>query len=247
MSSFGISGTNAHVIVEEAPPRPVVPTRSDPPAALPAVPWALSAKSEPALREQAGRLAALVERDPDLDLADVGLSLATGRARLEQRAVVVGGDREELIRRLDAVVRGEQAAGVVEGSAAEPGRTAFLFTGQGSQRVGMGRELHAAFPVFAAAFDAACAALDAELAGHVDHPVGDVVLGVAGTDGLLDRTVFTQAGLFALEVALFRLVEWLGVRPDFLLGHSIGEVVAAHVAGVVSLGDAARWWRRAAG
>ncbi len=259
VSSFGISGTNAHVIVEEAPaeaapsaapdtpaaPAPDTPDAPDAPAATPtlaAIPWVLSAKSEVALRAQAERLAERVRRD-GADALDVGLSLAGGRARMGRRAVAVGADRDSLLAGLDALAAGASAAGVVDGAVAGK-RLAILFTGQGSQRVGMGSELYRAYPVFAAAFDAACAALDAELAGHVDSSVRAVVFGEGDgerdREELLSQTVFTQAGLFAVEVALFRLVESLGVRPGFLAGHSVGELVAAHVAGVLSLADATR-------
>ncbi|WP_030844649.1 acyltransferase domain-containing protein, partial [Streptomyces hygroscopicus] len=173
---------------------------------------------------------------------DVGWSLASGRAALEDRAVVVGSTADELAAGLAAVVRGEEAPGVVAGRgvAGGGGRVAVVFSGQGSQRVGMGRGLYGRFPVFAQVFDEVCGLLDGELAGCVECSVRDVVFGGAGVSGLLDETVFTQAGLFAFEVALFRLVESFGVVPDFVGGHSVGEIVAAHVAGVFSLADAAR-------
>ncbi|WP_246258621.1 type I polyketide synthase, partial [Amycolatopsis anabasis] len=226
VSSFGISGTNAHVILEQAPEETAA--EETPSRELDAVPWVISAKTPEALREQARRLVSYV--DDELPV-DVGLSLATTRAALEHRAVVVGADRADLVRGLDALVQGTGVAGVVEGVAVK-GKSAFLFAGQGSQRAGMGRELYEQYPVFASAFDAACAELDR----HLDRPVRDVVF--AGGE-LLDQTVWTQAGLFAVEVALFRLLESWGVTPDFVAGHSIGELVAAHVAGVLSLADAA--------
>ncbi|MFF3787632.1 type I polyketide synthase, partial [Streptomyces sp. NPDC001933] len=223
VSSFGISGTNAHVILEQAQEQPVEAPFVG--SVLPVVPWVLSARSEEALAGQAERLLGLVGTASPVD---VGYSLAVTRTAFEHRAVVVGEDREALLR---AVAAGATAAGVVKGQTVS-GRSAFLFSGQGSQRSGMGRELYEAYPVFADAFDAVCAELDR----HLDQPVKDIVLG--GSE-LIDQTVYTQAGLFAIEVALFRLLEHWGVTPDYLLGHSIGELAAAHVAGVWSLEDAA--------
>ncbi|WP_443333700.1 type I polyketide synthase, partial [Streptomyces sp. CB02460] len=217
VSSFGISGTNSHVILEQAPEQePAVQE-----AAPGLVPWVVSGRSAEALRAQAGKLAEFV-RTSDASLLDVGYSLASARTAFEHRAVVVGTDRDELVAALENVR--------VTGPAG-PARTAFLFTGQGCQRAGMGRELYEAFPVFAEAFDEACAYLD----GYLGRSLKDVVF---GGDPVLDQTRFTQAALFALESALFRLVSSFGVRPDALIGHSIGEVTAAYAAGVFSLEDA---------
>ncbi|PSK86228.1 erythronolide synthase docking protein, partial [Murinocardiopsis flavida] len=223
VSSFGISGTNAHVVLEEAPAdeaAEAVPAGTpDSTAERSAgsrepgpLPWVVSARTPAALRAQADRLRAYVEERPDLRAEDAGAALALSRAALAERAVVVGGDRAELVAALGALARGEDAPGVVRGSASA-GRCAFVFSGQGAQRVGMGRELAAVFPVFADAFDAVCAELD----GHLDRPLRQV-LWDDGDPGLVDRTDFAQAGLFAFEVALFRLLESWGVRPDFLVG-----------------------------
>nr|WP_229070441.1 type I polyketide synthase [Actinoplanes sp. DH11] len=230
VSSFGISGTNAHVVIEEAP----APDRAQPaPAgALPMVPLMLSARSGPALAAQAGRLRDHLREHPSLRIADVGMSLAVSRAALPHRAAVLGTGTPELLAGLDALAGGRSAPGVLLGTA-DSGRTAVLFSGQGSQRAGAGTGLYDAYPVFADAFDLICAEFDR----HLDVSVRDV----ARTDqDALDQTRYAQAGLFTLEVAIFRLLQSWGVRPDYLLGHSIGELAAAHVAGVLDLPDAVR-------
>jgi acyl transferase domain-containing protein/acyl carrier protein len=299
ISSFGVSGTNAHVIVEEAPSLDDPAVATEAPAGLGAggvgagevegnrmegdevggavagteagaeamedglpgggaadgavadgdilvaglsvagaIPWVLSGRGQSALRAQAERLHGFALAEEDVGAADVGLSLA-GRSALEDRAVVLGADRHALLAGMGAVAAGEPAPNVIEGTARDTDvRVAFLFTGQGAQRAGMGRELYRSFPSFRAALDEVCAALDA----HLGRSVMEVLFAQEGTPaaGLLDDTMFTQAGLFALEVALLALLESWGMRPDYLAGHSIGELTAAFAAGVFSLEDACR-------
>ncbi|WP_051791385.1 type I polyketide synthase [Amycolatopsis jejuensis] len=228
VSSFGFSGTNAHVVLEEAPGRGTAEAEVPDPGGP--VPLVLSARSRSALRAQAARL-----RDVVLSGArplDVAFSSADGRAALPYRAVVLDAGSGGLA----AVAEGEEHAAVREGTA-QHGRLAFVFPGQGAQRPGMGRELHARFPVFAEAFDDACA----EAGRYLDRPLKSVVFAEPGSAeaALLVRTEYTQPALFAFQVALFRLLESWGVRPDVVTGHSIGEVAAAHVAGIWSLPDAA--------
>ncbi|MFJ2729801.1 type I polyketide synthase [Streptomyces collinus] len=276
VSAFGLSGTNAHVIIEEAPaeepteplslgdaaaeePTDAVPagdtsagetaSQATPQAAAaatdtsapsvvprlvpPLVPLLVSGRGEPALRAQAGALLDHLRAHPGQSLLDLGHSLAVSRAHLEERAAVVAADGPAAAAALAALAGGGTAAGLVRDLAQADARTAFLFTGQGAQHLGMGRELHAAHAAFAEALDAALAVLDP----HLDRPLRDVMWG--SDAALLDRTGYAQPALFAVEVALFRLLESWGVRPDHVLGHSVGEIAAAHVAGALSLPDAA--------
>jgi acyl transferase domain-containing protein/acyl carrier protein len=235
VSSFGISGTNAHLVVEEPPRVEEAEPRTGAPAWLPIV---ITAIDEAGLSRQARRLHGWLEARPDLDLRDVGWSLLTTRAQLEQRAGIIAGSREAVLAGLSALAQGERPANVVRARAGSGPRLAMLFTGQGSQYPGVGKTLHATFPVFRAAFD--------QIAEHFDRLLSrslrEVAFAEPGSDdaAAIDRTSFTQPVLFAIEVALFRLYESWGVVPELLLGHSIGELVAAHVAGVLSLGDACK-------
>ncbi|MFD7659776.1 SDR family NAD(P)-dependent oxidoreductase, partial [Actinosynnema sp. NPDC059797] len=225
VSAFGVSGTNGHVILEQAEPAAEPAEGAGWPEGAP-VPWLVSGRTAAGLAAQEERLAEAL--DASASVVDVAAALATTRAPMEHRAVVLATDTADALAQLR-----EHGAAVVRGVAGG-GRSAFLFTGQGSQRVGMGRRLHAGFPVFAEAFDGICALMDVELG----RSLKDVVFG--DDQELLNQTAFSQPALFAFEVSLFRLLESWGVKPDFLAGHSIGEIAAAHVAGVFSLEDACK-------
>ncbi|MEV6863864.1 type I polyketide synthase [Streptosporangium subroseum] len=247
VSSFGISGTNAHVILEE-PPAETVTSGS---AAGRVVPLVVTGPDADALRRQAGRLGRHLREHPSESLADVAWS-STLRAALPHRAVFLaqrtdsgtgtdGGTRTDggigadggtgkAVDALTAWAAGGRGEGMVEGVAAR-GKRAFLFTGQGAQRLAMGAGLAAEFPVFADALATVTAALDP----HLDRPLAAVL----GDEDLIHRTGYAQPALFAVEVALHALLSHWGVRADVLVGHSIGEIAAAHVAGVLSLADAA--------
>ncbi|MEU9117667.1 type I polyketide synthase, partial [Streptomyces sp. NPDC048483] len=233
ISAFGASGTNSHVIIEQSA-ETVADEPERPQGAGGPLPVPVSGAVPEALRAQARQLHAYVAARPDLTVAEFARSTATTRSAFTHRAAVLAEGREELLAGLAALADGLDTPQVLRGEAAERrGKLAVLFSGQGAQRVGMGRELHARFPVFAEAMDAVTARLDAEL----ELPLRDVMFEDAER---LNETGFTQPALFALEVALFRLVESWGIRPDFVAGHSVGEIAAAHVAGVFSLDDACR-------
>jgi pimaricinolide synthase PimS1 len=235
VSSFGASGTNAHLVLEEGPPPTEAPAERVPPAGP--LPFVLSAKSEEALQGQASRLLAQLRRSPELEPLDVAYSLATTRARFEHRGVAMAASREGLAEGLAGLADRRPAASTVAARVSPDPTLAYLFTGQGSQRPGMGRELYGSQPAFREAFDRACEQLNRHLPG----PLEDVAFGegdAAATQ--LDDTTYAQPALFALQVALFEALATQGLSPKLLAGHSIGELSAAHLAGVFTLDDAAR-------
>jgi acyl transferase domain-containing protein len=239
VSSFGMGGTNAHVIIEQSPatPESAVSQQDD---NSPTVAWVLSARSAEALQNQAARLLAQLSGQNGVEAGaspvDVGWSLVTTRSVFEHRAVVVGADREQLMAELTGLAVGAPGpgSGSVVGRAHPTGKTVFVFPGQGSQWLGMGQQLYGRFPVFAQAFDEVAAALDP----HVRLPLREVIWGADAA--LLQSTEFAQPTLFAVQVALAVLLRSCGVVPDFVMGHSVGEITAAHVAGALSLADAAK-------
>src|SRR5271166_6528998 len=233
VSSFGISGTNAHVIVEQAPLESADATSARTGPAV--LPWVLSAKSKSALAEQAARLQRFVEQDSELDPSNVAYSLLTTRALFDHRAVAVGACRGELLNGLAAIASGAPAAKVVTGKASATGRTVFVFPGQGSQWVGMAVELLGS----ASAFADQMRLCDATFAEFVDWSLLGVVRGDPGSPGI-ERVDVVQPVLFAVMVSLAAQWRALGIEPDAVLGHSQGEMAAAYVAGALSLRDAAK-------
>ena len=238
VSAFGVAGTNAHLLLEEAPAEPSDAPRHPAGADSGGIPlaWMLSARGEDALRSQAGRLLTRLSGDTGTDPVDVALSLARTRTDHEHRAVLLGTDGTELTGALAALAEGRASPSVVRGVRDRDGGLAFLFTGQGSQRTGMAGELRRAFPVFADALAEVTGRLDPLL----DRPLSRVLEAAPGSeeDELLHQTRYAQAALFAVEVAMARLLESWSIRPDTLIGHSVGELAAAHVAGVFDLDDA---------
>jgi polyketide synthase 7 len=240
VSSFGVSGTNAHVILEQAPrvraPAKGAPRERDAHGSEDeVVAWTLSGKGKAGLRRQAERLTSYLERADSLAMRDVALTLRTRRVAFDTRAVVVGKSHETLIEGLSALARDKPAGCLVDGVAGAPGKPVFVFPGQGSQWEGMAVELLEQSPVFAAHLRECDAALSAFLSWSVE----DVLRGNGGVPRL-DRTDVIQPALFAVMVSLARLWMACGVRPSMVLGHSQGEIAAAHVAGALSLEDAAR-------
>ncbi|MEU6381069.1 SDR family NAD(P)-dependent oxidoreductase [Streptomyces sp. NPDC046909] len=233
VSAFGISGTNAHLILEQAPEAETEPA----PAQVPdrAVPLVLSARSEQALKEQAARLRDTLAADPALPLAGVGHALLTTRSLFEHRQVVIGADRDELLAALTAVAAGDEGADAVAGTARPVGKTVFVFPGQGAQWTAMGRELWETSPVFAEELRACATALEP----YVSWPLIDTVIGGPDSADLEDIDV-VQPVLFAVMVSLARVWRSLGVTPDVVIGHSQGEIAAAYVAGALTLDDAAK-------
>ncbi|WP_348650102.1 SDR family NAD(P)-dependent oxidoreductase [Solwaraspora sp. WMMA2080] len=249
VSSFGVSGTNAHLVIEEADPQDAAVTAGGDGGSAagsesgggadggagepPVVPWLLSGRTRQALQAQAERLLNHVD-DTDDEAADIGYSTVF-RPQLEHRAVLLGAERGDFLLGLVALVDGVEEAESVTGTVSSGG-LAFVFSGQGAQHPRMGRQLAARFPVFAAALHEVTSEFDTRL----DPPLGTVLAAEPGSAeaALLDQTAYTQAGVFAVEVAMLRLLESVGVRPDRLAGHSIGELAAAYAAGMLSLSDA---------
>jgi acyl transferase domain-containing protein/acyl-CoA synthetase (AMP-forming)/AMP-acid ligase II/acyl carrier protein len=227
VSSFGIGGTNAHVIIEE-PPDTGQPRGE---RHWTTAPWLVSGSDEAGLRAHADRLASALADATDESTVDIAFSLATTRTPLARRAAVLADDADGLLAGLRDLARGAGNPSLRTETARSNPKMALLFAGQGAQRASMGRALAAAFPVF----DAVFTEVADEFTPWLPRPLREVI-----DDGPLDRTDYAQPALFAFEVALHALLAGYGVRPDYLAGHSVGELAAAHIAGVFSRADAVR-------
>ncbi|WP_394842260.1 type I polyketide synthase [Pendulispora brunnea] len=232
ISSFGVSGTNAHVILEEAPSLPA-PAPAPAPAPVPAIPLLLSGKSEEALRAQAAHLRDHLAAHPELEMVDVAHSLATTRTHFEHRAVVVGAERGEWMEALEALGQGQASPRAVVGRSRGGGKLVFVFPGQGSQWAAMAESLLETSQVFREQMEACERALSA----HVEWNLSSVL---RGDPAMLERVDVVQPVLFSMMVSLAALWRSMGVEPDAVVGHSQGEIAAAYVAGALSLEDAAK-------
>lgn len=233
VSSFGFSGTNAHVVLTEAPPQLKEETTSE--LERPLHLLCFSAKTEQGLMELAERYVNFLKNAETEELQDICFSAHTGRSHFKNRVAVVGTDKGEIGKKLAEFISGKNLGEVLAGEAAtRPPKMAFLFTGQGSQYAGMGKELYESQPRFRQALDAC----DKILRLHMEKPLLSVLWGE--DSGLLSETMYTQPALFALEYALTELWRSWGVEPEYVLGHSVGEYAAACFAGVMSLADGLR-------
>lgn len=238
VSAFGIGGTIAHVIVEESPKTIIERTDSITPPAIPAaVPFVLSGNCDTTLRAQAAKLRLHIESGTGTDacLSDIAYSLATSRTHFQRRLVVTAGDKTQMLEKLASVSSGSSK--LLKMNEVSKASLGMLFTGQSSQQPGMGKDLYAVFPVFRDALDE----IVTKFTG-LEAPLLDIMWAEAGSTSasLLNRTDFAQPALFALEVSLWRLWQSWGLKPAFLLGHSVGEIAVAHVSGILNLVDACR-------
>ncbi|MFX0575419.1 type I polyketide synthase [Nocardia nepalensis] len=234
VSSFGITGTNTHVVLEQAPAQQLAPAADGAP---PVLAWVVSARSPRALTGQAERLAARLRAHPDIDPVDVGHSLAVSRARLPHRAVLIGRKHDDLLAGLESLAAGQDSPTVVRAVASPVAKTVVLFPGSGL--VGVGRGLYADFPVFRSAYDEIDTAFT-----DLGRPLRDLVTGEPDSvTRLWDSPESARAGVFAVAVGLYELMASFGVRADYLVGQGIGEIAAGYVAGVWSLASAVEFIR----